>query len=407
MLYALFKMNETKMYLDEKYNLLRVALPEMLNEGRDINNIEIIRDFNAWSWNTLAQEISNIDCNLIYQNLQTLLGFDFLDNWMSQEKQKELLEKLEKELKEKYNEKNVKELLEYIYKLAIIVCVERNKLERKRLTDEKEWDEKELERLKDKNKLVEELTEIKKVKTKEIRKLDKLINDDKLLYEEFERRNANLSEYKKIYSVENLLGTIKKERKKALNEIEESNKLLDARNYLERKKELEENLKLLKDMKSSKNKEKYKINIQKIFIKCMEENIDKIIGPEQKKQAISLFYSIRYYNFIYFDDNRFIKDVEELREDLDRLEGKILLKLYEIKGINVITKDIETDIGIIKPVLSTRIIDLSNVNIQIKKAENKIEVGIFDGNTVELEYRLENLNRVELKNKKKVKLFTK
>lgn len=407
MLYALFKMNETKMYLDEKYNLLRVALPEMLNEGRDINNIEIIRDFNAWSWNTLAQEISNIDCNLIYQNLQMLLGFVFLDNWMNLEKQKELLEKLEKELKRKYDEKNVKELLGYIYKLAIMVCVERNKLERKRLTDEKEWDEKELERLKDKNKLVEELTEIKKVKTKEIKKLDKLINDDKLLYEEFERRNANLSEYKKIYSVENLLGTIKKERKKALNEIEEANNLLDARNYVERKKELEENLKLLKDMKSQKNKEKYKINIQKLFIKCMEENIDKIIEPEQKKQAISLFHAIRYYNFIYFDDNRFIKDVEELREDLDRLEGKILLKLYEIKGINTITKDIETDIGIIKPVLSTRIIDLGNVNIQIKKVENKIEVGIFDGNTVELEYRLENLNRVELKNKKKVKLFTK
>lgn len=407
MLYALFKMNETKMYLDEKYNLLRVALPEMLNEGRDINNIEIIRDFNAWSWNTIAHEISNIDCNLIYQNLQMILGFEFLDNWMNLEKQKELLEKLEKELKEKYNEKNVKELLENIYKLAIIVCVERNKLERKRLTDEKEWDEKELERLKDKNKLVEELTEIKKVKTKEIRKLDKLINDDKLLYEEFERRNANLSEYKKIYSVENLLGTIKKERKKALNEIEEANKLLDARNYVERKKELEENIKLLKDMKSSKGKEKYKINIQKIFIRCMEENIEKIIGTEQKKQAVSLFYAIRYYNFIYFDDNRFIKDVDALREDLDRLEGKILLKLYEIKGINAITKDIETDIGIIKPILNTRIIDLGNVNIQIKKAGSKIEVSIFDGNTVELEYRLQNLNEIELKNKKKVKLFTK
>ena len=75
MLFALFKMNDTKMFLDEKYELIRIALPEMLNEGRDINNIEIIRDFNAWSWNTLPSEISNIDCNLIYQNLQMLLRF--------------------------------------------------------------------------------------------------------------------------------------------------------------------------------------------------------------------------------------------------------------------------------------------------------------------------------------------
>ena len=123
MLYALFKMNDTKMYLDEKYNLLRVAIPEMLNEGRDINNIEIIRDFNAWSWNTVAKDISNIDCNLIYQNLLILLGFTFLENWMQQENKKEQLEKLEKELKKRYNEKSIEELLDLIYKLSIIVCI--------------------------------------------------------------------------------------------------------------------------------------------------------------------------------------------------------------------------------------------------------------------------------------------
>ncbi len=73
MLFALFKMNDIKMYLNEKYNLIRISLPEMLNEGRDINNIEIIRDFNSWSWNTIPGEISNIDCNLVYQNLQMLV----------------------------------------------------------------------------------------------------------------------------------------------------------------------------------------------------------------------------------------------------------------------------------------------------------------------------------------------
>ena len=172
MLYALFKMNDTKMYLDEKYNLLRVAIPEMLNEGRDINNIEIIRDFNAWSWNTVSKDISNIDCNLIYQNLLMLLGFDFLESWMQQENQKEQLEKLEQELKKQYNSKNIQELLDYICRLSIIVCIERNKNEKKRLIDEKEWDEKELQRMQDKNALVEELTKTKKEKQKEIGKLD-------------------------------------------------------------------------------------------------------------------------------------------------------------------------------------------------------------------------------------------
>ena len=123
MLFALFKMNDTKMYLDEKYNLIRIALPELLNEGRDINNIEIIRDFNAWSWNTLPSEISNIDSNLIYQNLLILLGFDFLDNWMRLEKQKEVMEKLESKLKLEYDKEKIDDLLKLIYKISFIFLI--------------------------------------------------------------------------------------------------------------------------------------------------------------------------------------------------------------------------------------------------------------------------------------------
>lgn len=214
MLFAILKMNDIKMYLDEKYNFIRIALPEMLNEGRDINNIEIIRDFDAWSWNTIPTEISNIDCNLIYQNLQILLGFEFLNDWMKFESQKELIKRLENKLKSEYASDVIDKLLDLIYKLAIIICIQRNENERKRILDEKEWDEKELERLYDKEKLVLELTQIKKVKATEIKRIDKIINDNTLLEKEFKKRNKLLSEYKKIFSLENLVRNIKKRKKK-------------------------------------------------------------------------------------------------------------------------------------------------------------------------------------------------
>jgi len=407
MLFAIFKMNDTKMYLDEKYNLIRIALPELLNEGRDINNIEIIRDFDAWSWNTLPSEISNIDCNLIYQNLQILLGFEFLGNWMKLEKQEKILEKLEEKLKEEYDDANVEELLNLIYRISIIICIQRNKNEKKRLTEEREWDEKELEKLEDKEKFVLELTKTKKAKAKEIEKLDKIINDENLLQKEFEQRNKKLSEYKKIYSLNNLLGTIKKERKKALNEIEECNKMLDAKNYVKRKKELEKDLDLLKDTKTSRNKEKYKINIQKIFIKCLEERVERIDKVEQKKSLIQILYILRYYNFIVYDEDRFIKDVEELKEDLNRLQDKTIEKLYELKVLNYITKDIDLDINIIKEILKTRIMDLENANTQIINVDEKIEVNVYDGNVLELELKLEKPEGIEVKNKRKIKLFIK
>lgn len=407
MLFALFKMNDKRMYLDERYNLLRVALPEMINEGHDINNIEIIRDFTSWSWNTVFSDISNIDCNLIYQNMQILLGYKFLESWLRMDSKKDIIEELEKHLEEVYGEDKAKKLMDYIYRLSIIVCVQRNKNEKQRLNEEREWDERELERLKNKTKLVEELTKIKKEKASEIKRLDKIISSEELLNKEFEKRNAKLSEYRKIFSVENLLGTLKKERKKALNEIDEANKLLDAKNYVERRRELEQNLDLLKDAKTIRNKEKYKIELQKLFISCFEENIYKINSLEQKKEAVSLLHVIRYYKYIPFDKDRFIKDVEELEEDIDRIEGKLLYSLYEIKALNPITKDIETDIGIIKPIFETRIMDLTNVSVQVIEDSGKIEVNVYDGKVLELEYMIPNLNRVVFKSKKKVKLFTK
>ena len=75
--------------------------------------------------------------------------------------------------------------------------------------------------------------------------------------------------------------------------------------------------------------------------------------------------------------------------------------------LNPITKDIETDVGIIKPILNTRILDLGKVVIQTIKQGNDILVKAYDGSIEEIEFSIENLNNVEFKNKKKIKLFAK
>ena len=291
-----------------------------------------------------------------------------------------LLENLEKRLKQEYNEIDIEKLLNLIYRLSLIVCTERNKEEKKRLEAERKSDEE---------------------------KLDKIINNNELLMEEFDKRNEKLTKYKKIFSPDVLLATIKKERKQALNEIEEANKLLDARNYVKEVTRLEKDLELLQEIKNTNNKENYKIEIQKLFIKYLENSIYKVDTIEHKKHIILLFHILRYYNFILFDENRFIKDVEELQEPIESLEEKIILKLYDFKMLNPITKDIETDIGIIKPILRTRILDFANIIIQPIKQENNILIKIYDGNIEELEYSIENLNNVDFKNKKKIKLFAK
>ena len=82
-------------------------------------------------------------------------------------------------------------------------------------------------------------------------------------------------------------------------------------------------------------------------------------------------------------------------------------KLYELKVVNPITKDIDLDINIIKPILSTRIMNLENVNMQIMNNGNKIEINVYDGNVLELEFELDLPEHMQVKNKRKVKLFVK
>ena len=51
--------------------------------------------------------------------------------------------------------------------------------------------------------------------------------------------------------------------------------------------------------------------------------------------------------------------------------------------------------------------NLANVTIQIEKNDKNIEVEIYDGNVLEIRFEVENSKEIEIKNKKKVKVFAK
>lgn len=142
-------------------------------------------------------------------------------------------------------------------------------------------------------------------------------------------------------------------------------------------------------------------------MECLEEKINGIEEVEQKKEIIQLFYILRYYNFIVYDEENFVKDVKELEEIIEYLKEKVIRKLYNFKVLNPITKDIQTDIKIIEPILNTRIINLENINILAMNVEDNIKIGIYDGQVLELEFMIENELDIKIKKNKKVRLFTK
>ena len=227
-------------------------------------------------------------------------------------KEKNMLEILKKELVRKYDETVVNNLLDKIYRISIIISIQKNSKEKQRLQEEYEYEKEEFDKLNDKKKLIEETTKKKKEIIASIKDIDKILNDDELLFNEFEKRNEKLSKYKKIYSLGHLSEKLKRERKKALNDLEECQNILDVKKYVSIKQEIKEKLDLLEEINNIQNKNEYMLEIQKKFLTCFKDNIKK---TESKKEIMELLYILRYYKFIPYNNEKFIKDVDELYDD--------------------------------------------------------------------------------------------
>lgn len=383
LLYTLYKIDNKQIFLDEKYNLIRKSLSSLLNAGENINNIEVLRDFNGWNWNTLNREIPEIATNLIYQNLIYLLGIDFMKDLVHTEEVVDYIKLTEDKLIDFYGEENTKEILDQIYKISIIICTQKNEVEKKRLLDEKEVLQKELERLQDKNSLLNEISIIKKEALKKIKELDNILNDKKLLEEEYIKRNEKRAMYNKIFSISHLTEILNKERKKELQVIEENNRLSEPKYYIQTTENLVKQLELLKDIgqeQQEENKFKYLINLQKAFIKCIYIKTEKV---KEKDEIINLLYILRYYNLIFITQNTQIKDTKELKNDLENLEKFLIKRAYDLKVLNTITIEKTTNNEIIKSLLTTQIISLENIAIELKQNDEALEVKIYDGDVFE------------------------
>ncbi len=398
LLYTLYKLDDKQIYLDEKYNLIRNALSSLLNSGENINKIEVLRDFNGWNWNVATHEIPEISTNLVYQNLIYLLGINFIKNLLHTDEVVDYIDLIQRELTKNYAKEYADEILKQIYKISIIICTNKNGREKKRLLEEKEILQNELNRLQDKTTLLNEILTSKKVAVNRIKEIDTILNDKNLLREEYVKRNEKRADYNKIFSISHLTEILNKERRKLLLEIEENNRLMEPMYYIEIIKNLEKDLELLKDIElEEKDKERnkliYILKLQKIFMKCFDKKTQKV---NEKEEIINLLYMLRYYKLIYITKKVQIKDILELKEELNKLEENIIQKAYELKVLTTVTNEKEINNIIIKELLCTKIISLDNIYIELKQNEQQLQINIYDGDIFEKSIIIKQFEKKEI-----------
>ncbi len=403
MLYALNDLNYTKMYLKDSYGLIKNSFPYVINKGREIDSTEIIRDFDAWTWNTQVDEISSLEANLLFQNLQMLLGYRRWQELLNLKAVKSDLNILEKNLEKLYGKDLSSKLLRNIYKISIILLINEDNKEKDRLKREKEWMEAEYNKINDKKEYVENITSIKKKINKKIKDIDIILNNDKLLLEEFEKRNQKLSKQSKIFSLSHLNEILIRERDNEIKKLNEYNSKIDPKKYTEGKIKLEKEYKMLKNIDfTSDNKvllRRYMLNAQKIFIECFKKQIKE---ADNKKQLMYLIYVFRYYKFIPFSKKTFIKDEKVLKEIIKEAEKMLIEKMDEFKMINKYADDF-----IIYKVFETKIFVLEDIQFELKKEkdDSSVMLNFYDENIVSDSFKIDNLEVQKLKFNKKHKIF--
>ncbi len=415
LLSAILELDNFRIYLNEEYNLVRNAFPYLLNTANDMNNTEVLRDFNAFSWNISAADIQDIGINLVYENLKALLSINIIEKIKNTNTTDDIIQLIKENMNSIYEEKVVNEFLNILFRISIIIYIKKSQEERKRLSEEYKVIQEELEFIKDKREYVNNIINKKLELSKKLKEIDLILNDKNLLAQEYEKRNESLSEYYKIFSLSHLTEKLQRERTRHLNRIEEYNKNLEPKNYVKNKQKLQNDFNLLKGIQFEdmiKNEKLLYKNIDKLQTLFLEKMLpQKIKKMNEKDELINFIYEMRYYYWIPYKGNIAIKDVEKFRMAFDNLTTVLLKKMYHLKIMNTISTSEKNDIMIVKNIFELNTVSLEDIYLELlkdKKDKNKYILNIYDdkdtleeAKSIELEFNKKD----KIKLKRKIKLF--
>ena len=403
-LYGLAKIQKRNMvvkYIDES---IEEALSDMLNIGNNINIVEPLRDFNGFSWNIITKDIEDLNYNLLYQNMIFLYDNKFVDKWVNNyEPLVDYFDLFQGKVESRYGKREKNSIIKNLIRISLKLKATYHDDFKNRIIEKSEEIENEKDKISNKTQYLEEISKNKKQKEKEIRELDKIINDKNLLIEEYEKRNDKLPLEKKIFSIRVLKNNLKKERENLLLEIENYNKIMMPKNFLELKKNIEKKYEYFKDI-DDLNFQKELINLQKQIIKCMYLDISKI---KEKTELIEYIYIFRYYVNLPITNEKNIYQTKELKKYLKKLMKELIDKSEELKIINQISKDNEKNYSITENLFLSKIIELENINLKPTKEEEKIYITVYDEEIEDSKIELKDIEKKDLKIKlnKKTKLF--
>ena len=393
------KRNVVVKFLDE---LIEEAFSDLLNIGNNINIVEPLRDFNGFSWNIVPQDIEDLNCNLIYQNIIYLAGNSFVDNWVNNyEPLVDYFELFQSEIETKYGPIIKEKIIRCLIKISIILKRKKDEDFDRKIDQRVSELRKEKEELSNKQEYVNSLMQKREQIEEQMKKIDKMLINKKELMEEYKRRNENLPLEKKIFSIRILKNILKEERKPLLEKYNKYYEEMNPVNYIRTKWINEEKLKYIDDDKDLLSNI---IELQKEMINCM---LIDIKNAKEKQDLIELMYKYRYYNLLPVDGKSSINDVNQLRQEINKLSKYIINKAILSKVIIQISPNNRINYALTEKLLLSKIIRLEDINMELQNPKDGFTLKVFDEKIEDNIIKLKNITKEDfnIKLNKKVQLF--
>ena len=441
LLEALILLDQQEIKVNNKYELFKDAIANVLSLGNIMSNSEVVRDFNGWSWDITPSQLKSKSINIVYQNLLILMGNSFMQKWITDNEEIEDIDLPNNEiLRSKYNssfgitkddmikkksfdyvseiEKTIEniggkelaeEFIDVFFKTVLAINCNMSEKQRNSVIEIQDKLKTSIDKMNDNKKFIEEISEIKKEINKKVRKIDKILNDESLLNKEYEERNKKLSNKDKIFSVSHLTIMLEKEREKYIKEIENNNKKLEPMEFVKIKHELLKQYDFFDEIGLNKSEDgkadvkKQIIELQKVFLKCFEQMVK---NAEDKNAILDLIYVFRYYRNIPFLTNNLGK-IKETENQIEQIQRMLITKACINKNLIIFSENKELNYQLLKPLFSTKIINLNNIIYVLNYHKGILSIKVYDTNIEEDNIEIKILEKVELSVKlnKKIKVL--
>ena len=394
LLYAISDISPKYFFINTNFSLKKEIQNSLVN-GYILNNMEVLTDFTGWSWDKTIEKKYNYVDNLIYQNLLVILGEKFLYEWRNYGSTRtDFLDEIRKYIK--IFTGNEKYLMSF-YKLIYL-----NSSQKEKLKIEFKEDAKLLRKMENKDLYFSELKKQKEKIEKNIEKIEKVLDDQKLLEKQYIKTNSKLESKKQIKSFKKYKQLLEKEKDKKEKELDYIINSLKNENYQKKKDYLK---RMSETFSTNQTLEEILIESQQYFLQFVDKRLTKM---KTRDEIIDVLCELRYYKTLRLSKKVSIKDVEVLNNQIDKMMKKAITMLCKLGAIKIISMDINLNFEILKYALDTKIMEIEKTKIYLDEDEQGLVIRVYDKDVIEKQGRKKvkiTKDILEVRLRRKIKLF--